>query len=168
MDTMSKIFKIFPLITFLFLFAVTTALASASLSVSSIGSVSTTPFYNEWWYTSENPTIQGTAVAGASVNIDVDGASSTVTASDAGTWSFYPTLLTTGDHAITIASGAESLTFTLHIGSTMPTSTATTAQPATGSAELLQAGMGTTTLMLLALGLLITTTGATLAFKYSR
>ena len=100
--------------------------------------------YTEWWYTQENPTLTGIAAAEATVEIDINGEKSEVTAAS-GNWSYSPTTLTTGDHVVTITTGEETYSFTLHAGQALPEDfvaggSGTGEVPATGHNQLL--GMG--------------------------
>lgn len=72
--------------------------------------------YGHWWYTSPQPVITGSAMANAAVTVDVDSSVSTVNANANGDWSFTPTTLNTGDHAIKLSSGGSTISFTLTIG----------------------------------------------------
>lgn len=127
---------------------------AASLAVTSIGALDTSAtFYSAWWYTSENPTLGGTAGESASVTIDIDGTVSTVNADAAGNWSFAPTTLTNGEHTVTITSGAENVTFKITIGSTVPADL-TSGTASTAPATLPDSGMGSATIFLAIAGLL--------------
>ncbi|QQS39334.1 hypothetical protein IPM62_01845 [Candidatus Woesebacteria bacterium] len=129
---------------------------AASLTVTSIGSLDTSgTFYPSWWYTKENPTLSGTAVAGSTVTVDIDTKATNTTANASGVWSLTPTTLTAGEHLVTVMSGSETVSFKLAIGNDVPASSAT--QSATPSATLPQtlpdAGFGGYTIALLVFGL---------------
>lgn len=105
--------------------------------------------YSEWWYTSERPTFMGTADPDASVNLKFGEDTHTVTADPSGQWNYYSTLIT-GDHVTTITSGDQTITFTLHLGQTMPTETTTetatvtdeSAVPVTGYNQVIGLSLG--------------------------
>lgn len=145
---------------------------AASLTLTSIGALSTEgSMYAEWWYTGTNPTLSGTASAGATVKVNVDGNEQTTTADGSGSWSMGTTM-SEGDHQITITSDGETYSFSLNIGSTMPdfgTTTTTTPQttssqpvPDTGSQQLLVLMVSTS---LLALGYIYIRNGRKGALK---
>lgn len=97
---------------------------AATLQLTSIGSVNTAGYtYSAWWYTSANPVLKGTAAPSAQVTITIDSSAQTITADTTGNWTYVPTTLIAGDHQIVIASAGEQYSFTLHIGSDVPTST---------------------------------------------
>lgn len=131
--------KTLPLLILLIvaLFVTTSSRAVAgAFSLTSIGALSTAgKVYSHWWYTAQNPLLTGTATAASEVTVTIDGAASLVTADSGGVWSFQTTMVD-GDHTVTIASGEETLSFTLTIGSTVPEDIATmsgTSVPTTGS-----------------------------------
>ncbi len=129
---------------------------AASLSLTQIGALSTGgAAYSEWWYTGTSPLLSGTAGEGATVEIMVGSDSHEVTADSSGNWS-YQSSMGEGDFSISITSGGESYSFTLHSGQTMPdtitggtsmeTTESTVSVPATGYPQLL--GMITATTLL--------------------
>lgn len=75
--------------------------------------------YKEWWYTGANPTFYGVAASGSTVSLKIAETTFTATIDAAGNWS-YPAKMEKGDYAIEISSGTEKLSFTLHLGQTMP------------------------------------------------
>lgn len=77
--------------------------------------------YSEWWYSTENPSLSGITTAGDSVSVTIDGTAGSATVDGSGNWSYSPTSLTAGDHTVAITGGAGSMSFTLHIGSSIPT-----------------------------------------------
>ncbi len=140
----------------LFLSAMVLAPSALALQLMTIGSSTvSSQTLSEWWYTSPNPTLTGTAAASSIVTITIDGTPSTVTADASGNWTYQPTLLTTGDHQVTIVGDGQTLTFTIHIGQTVPSTTTT----ASSSATLPVSGSGTQTLLLLGVGGLVLVTG---------
>ena len=114
------------------------ALAGA-FSLTSIGALSTAgKVYSHWWYTAQNPLLTGTATVASEVAVTIDGVADLVTTDSGGVWSFQTTMVD-GDHTVLIASGDETLSFTLTIGSTVPEDIATvsgTSVPTTGSVGL--------------------------------
>jgi len=121
----------------LFLFAVVFNLAHAANTVlSKIGIMELGGnAYTEWWYTEANPTLTGVAAAGAKVTITIDNVAAEVTADSAGNWTYSPTTLTTGDHTVSIASGTDAYTFTLHAGQNVPADLATGGTSGDGSTD---------------------------------
>ncbi len=117
---------------------------AADLSLTKIGSLSTNgAAYSEWWYTGTNPVISGTAEAGEDVEITVGSEKDTVTADSAGNWTY--SLTGTGDVKVSLVSGGDSYSFTIHLGQSVPTGTTkqttpsketTTPVPGTGSTQL--------------------------------
>jgi hypothetical protein len=125
-------------------FYIVAGLIAVALSVSpvfamelqSIGTSSvTSQALTQWNYTSENPTLTGTAAANSTVTITIDGGSTTVTVDSTGSWSYKPTTLTTGDHTVSIAGDTQTVTFTISIGTSGSSSASgsATTLPNTGS-----------------------------------
>lgn len=71
--------------------------------------------YNHLWYTNENITFTGIALANAQITAIIDGTSNTVTADSSGNWSYTATL-PAGDHQISFTSNEGTLSFTLTVG----------------------------------------------------
>ena len=108
-------------------------LYAASLSLTHIGSLATDgSTYSEWWYSTTNPLLKGTAEDGVEVKVSIDSQEYTTTADSSGMWS-YQTSLSSQDYSIVISSGGEQLSFTLHAGQSMDSSTTTTTQETTQS-----------------------------------
>lgn len=131
-----KYIKLFSAIICLF-FAFRTAFA-ATLTLTKIGALDLGgKTYSEWWYTGTKPTFVGSAANNATVAIKIGENSSTVTANASGIWTYYAAI-DKGDYKITVTSGTETLSFTLHLGQTMPdnavsqTSVSATGTPSTG------------------------------------
>lgn len=94
---------------------------AASLQLLKIGSLDLGGnMYSEWWYTGTKPTLYGKADSTASVDIKVGEVSSSVVADTSGNWS-YLLDKEPGDYNIELTSGAENITFTLHLGQNVPT-----------------------------------------------
>jgi hypothetical protein len=124
-----------------FALSVNFALA-ASLTLTKIGSleVGGKKISGQWTYTSTNPTLYGTAPAGARVTINIDGTDAAEVADESGNWHHYSEKLTNGNHQITISIDGESFSFSLYIGTGSPEGTAsagTNPVPITGSSSLL-------------------------------
>lgn len=119
--------------TILLLLSVRSAFA-AGLSLTYIGTLATNGAkYSHWWYTVANPTLKGTATPSAAVTVTIDGVVNTITADSTGIWTLAPTILTTGDHQISLSSGGETQVFTLTIGSSMPSQSSGSGTPSTAS-----------------------------------
>lgn len=148
MNKLAHLFLLLPISVFFFLASV---LPASALELQSIGSSTiTNQNLTQWWYTAENPRFVGTAVANSSVTITIDSVANTTTADDSGNWSFQPSTLTTGDHSVSITGDNQTRSFTIHIGSTAPSSTST---GASGSAQTLpQSGSTTMTLAMIGIG----------------
>lgn len=124
-------------ITLLLTFNLSSVFA-AGLTLTHIGSLETSGnTYSEWWYTGTEPVLKGTAEASSTVTILVNGEEYTTTADESGNWTFYSESLTEGDHEITLSSGEETYSFTLHLGQAVPSdlgSTTTETTASTGTA----------------------------------
>jgi len=89
---------------------------AGSLSLNRIGSLDLGgKVYSEWWYTGTKPTFYGTATESSSVTVSVDGDEATTSADSSGNWTYYLDK-ESGDYAIIISQGEESISFTLHLG----------------------------------------------------
>ena len=74
--------------------------------------------FNQWWYMPQQAVLKGTGSKGANIDVTVDGKFNTVKANVAdGTWSFDLGTLAVADHNIVVASGDQSYSFILTIGS---------------------------------------------------
>jgi hypothetical protein len=145
------------------LFAV--PVSAASLAVTKIGTLSTQPFYNEWWYTAENPALAGTGPETSEIQILINGVEGTTTSDALGNWTYQPTTLVTGDHTVLIQSGAESVSFVIHIGQGLPGSATTGGTTATdGTQTLPDSGVGMFTLIPILLGFGLIAFSAKFAF----
>lgn len=95
---------------------------AASLTLTKIGALDTGGnTYPQWWYTASSPVFAGTADAGATVNVTINGSSDAVTADSSGNWT-YASSLGEGDHNIMFESGGVSYSFLLSITPTLPES----------------------------------------------
>jgi hypothetical protein len=137
------------LIFILFVFLLSATLVrAAGLQLTSIGTLNISGKTNtEYWYAKVNPKLTGQADPSSIVSIIIDTSSYSASASATGAWSYTPTTLTTGDHDVSLTSGVDSLSFTLHIGSAAPTAT-----PSSSPKTLPVTGALSNTLLLLGLG----------------
>ncbi len=156
LSTKVCLFAITLIISTLFL----TKAFAANLTLDYIGAFSTDgKVYSDWWYTQSNPTLKGKATANSQVAVNTNGQISNVTADASGDWS-YGSSLAEGDHAVSISSGGETLSFNLHLGPNLPdtfisttTTTSTTLQstvsvPDTGSSGMLVLSLSLLTALL--------------------
>jgi len=73
---------------------------------------------DHWWYSGNQPTLKGEASPGADVIVEIDGTVLQVSADSAGEWVFTPTtVLSGGDHMVSIKGEGTEINFTLTIGS---------------------------------------------------
>jgi len=134
------------LITTLTAFSIYKVAYAADFALTQIGAMSTGgASYSEWWYTGNNPTFVGTSDADATVQYDVDGSTGSVTADSSGNWS-YNAGLDGGDHSVAFSSGGSTVSFTIHLGQSLPsdfggTTQSTTSVPDTGSYQALAASI---------------------------
>jgi len=147
---MPKILVAFVAAVAIFTLLISQVVASG-FQLTSIGSVDTTGLqYSEWWYQSPNPTLSGVTSSGGTVEVSVNGSVATVTADGNGEWT-TTTSTPEGDHTITLTSNGSVITFTLHIGQTMPDNIATAS--GTGSSTQPVAGNATPTMLLVMSGI---------------
>lgn len=117
----------------------TTEVMASGFNIDSIGNVETSgQQISHWWYTGTNVVIKGTAVAGATVNTNVDGVTSSVTVDDSGSWTFSPGDLGEGDKVMVFDSNGSEIKFTLTLGTDKVDwnavgSSSSSALPATGT-----------------------------------
>jgi Big-like domain-containing protein len=138
----------------LFLLIASPALASG-FQLQYIGGLDTQgATYSEWWYSTENPSLSGITTAGDSVSVTIDGTANSATVDASGNWSYSPSTLTAGDHTVAITGSAGSLSFTLHIGSTIPANVT-----APSASDMPVAGIIDSTLALWLVGGLLLTLG---------
>ncbi len=115
-------------ITFAFLFATSLVIAS-ELTITKIGTLAVSKRFNQWWFSGTRPTFEGIGSKGANIDITIDGVFKTIKAgADNGLWKYTPDKdLEPKDHSVIIASGDDSYSFTLTIGSDMPAPTGNSA-----------------------------------------
>ena len=90
---------------------------AGGFNLKSIGQVNTSgQQISHWWYVGLNPTITGEAVAGSAVTVSVDGVETSVTADEAGNWTYNPGTLSAGDHKIILTNSGSTISFTLTLG----------------------------------------------------
>ncbi|HLD51099.1 hypothetical protein A3K34_01755 [candidate division WWE3 bacterium RIFOXYC1_FULL_40_10] len=89
--------------------------------------------YSEWWYTGTFPTFFGTGTPDATIVLTMQGDSYQTKVNSSGDWS-YSTNLPKGDFPIELVQDTQKISFTLHLGQSVPTTTpATTTTPETTS-----------------------------------
>lgn len=139
-----------------------------ALTIDTIGTTSV-PNGNpgtDWYYTSENPSLSGTAAANSSVTVTIDGTAYPVTVNSTSNWSYVPTTLTNGDRAVVVTGDSQTLSFTLHVGQNVPTSSTSTS---TSSGQTLPvSGALENTLMLLGGGAILIVAGWKLSTAINR
>jgi hypothetical protein len=89
--------------------------------------------YPEWWYTGVRPTLYGVGANSTNVDIKIGENTYSTTSNSAGAWE-YATQIDTGDYNIEISQGSEKLSFTLHLGQSVPENTVASTQEATQAA----------------------------------
>lgn len=119
------------------------------LTLTKIGTLSTIGAdYSLVSYTGAVPGLEGTATPAATVAVKVNSTTTNVIAATAsGIWTFTPASLNSGDNAIVITSGAQSISFTIRYNMSVtptPTSTmsAVTELPDSGVWENIALGVG--------------------------
>jgi len=96
-------------------------LFASGFQLKNIGGLSTAgKLYDHWWYANGNITFTGEGVAGSQVEATIDGATETVSVSEAGQWSYTPAPLADGDHQVSFTSQGSTVAFTLTIGGEIP------------------------------------------------
>jgi len=76
---------------------------------------------NHWWYEPQRVILKGTGSKGANIDVTLDGVFNVTKASvENGSWQYDMGTLSVADHNVIIASGAESHSFILTIGSAPP------------------------------------------------
>lgn len=89
--------------------------------------------YPEWWYTGASPTFVGLGDLDTPVTVKIGDNSYTATPDAAGAWSLATTL-ENGDYDVEISQGESKISFLLHLGQSMPTTTTTSgSEPAAGT-----------------------------------
>lgn len=147
--------------------AVAAAMTLDSIGVSSIGGRR----ISSWTYSGKNPALVGTTDPSSTVTVTIAGTDYTATADASGNWSYLPTTLTTtGTYPITLASGSDTLSFTLDLTVASGSAT-TTAKGGTTSGELVlpdelpQTGSLQQTVLLMGTGLGLTVAGILFYWK---
>ena len=126
------------------------AVSASGFYIETIGSMDVQgTAYPQYWYSGTNPTITGKAPADSTITITIDGTSGTTTSDATGVWSYQVTAVE-GDHLVTLATdAANSYTFTLTIGEM----TESSGGGAISTPDMPAAGVGTPTVILLAVGI---------------
>lgn len=115
--------SLFTLTIFVLVFSVFSGFLAqaAGFELTKIGSLGTNgAMYTEWWYTVENPALQGMGAQNSTVTIKIDTNTYKVDTDSSGAWTYYPTTLTNGDHKLDLSNSAGSYAFTLHVGQDLP------------------------------------------------
>lgn len=130
---------------------------AATLTLDKIGALGTDgKVYSEWWYTGTDPVLTGKSSSNSTVSISVDGSSSDVSANSEGIWAYYLDV-GAGDHNLVITSEGETLSFLLHLGQTLPTSTGTTTGVSESTTPVPETGVPQ--VLLITLSLMLMTAG---------
>ena len=154
---------IYIFLAFLLIFPI--RLLASGVSLTYIGGLNTqSKTYGQWWYSSANPILKGTADPSSTITIGINSLEYTTTADATGNWSYQPTTLDQGEHNVQIKSGDFIYGFVLHIGSTLPDNLSTTATaPETSSQTLPVAGNFELSLLFLVLASALIFSGISLA-----
>ena len=76
---------------------------------------------NQWWYEPQRVILKGTGSRGANIDVTLDGKFNVTKANvDNGAWQFDLGTLSVADHNVIVASGDQSYSFILTIGSSPP------------------------------------------------
>lgn len=77
--------------------------------------------FNQWWYEPQRVVLKGTGSRGANIDVTLNGKFNVVKASvDDGSWKFDAGTLEIADHNVIVASGDQSYSFILTVGSPKP------------------------------------------------
>jgi len=77
--------------------------------------------FNQWWYEPQRVILKGTGSRGANIDVTLDGKFNVTKASvDNGAWKYDLGTLEIADHNVIVASGDQSYSFILTIGSAPP------------------------------------------------
>ncbi|MFH2118428.1 MAG: hypothetical protein ABII10_01685 [Candidatus Paceibacterota bacterium] len=161
---MKKLAQILTVFMIALVFSASVVLA-ATLAVTSIGGVTVSGTLTSFTTTKTSPTFIGTATNGATIDITIDDLMVAATADATGNWSYTPTSLTIGAHAVEIASNLETISFTLTVGddatstSTSSSTTTTESGTSTSTAELPQSGSVENTFLVIAAGMFLIGSG---------
>jgi len=148
--------KICPFLISLLLTLSVSAVFAADLSLTNIGALATSgKTYSEWWYTGTLPLLKGTAESSSDVTVTINDEQFSTSADDSGAWSFYSEKLIEGEHSVSIGSGDQTYSFTLHLGQGLPSdlgatseTTQSTVVPATGTGQLVALVAGISAIVL--------------------
>jgi len=147
-----------PLVVFLITALVTMACSQnltygGSGLVSSVGGATFIQGATQFWVTSTTPTFTGITSASAAVTGTVGSQAISATADASGNWSWTPTTALSGDNAVTVTSGATTVSFTLTIGD-LPANIASSS-----AGTLAPAGSINPTVWILAVGTILISAG---------
>ncbi|MBI1869360.1 hypothetical protein HYS11_00115 [Candidatus Gottesmanbacteria bacterium] len=111
---MVKLLGVLVIIFSIYIFLTSHALA-ATLFLKSVGGVTAKTGQTKYTTWVSSPTFVGTTLPNTIVNIVVDTVSASVTADGGGNWNYTPGYLSLGEHQASVASGKDSLAFTITI-----------------------------------------------------
>ncbi|MDZ7587276.1 MAG: Ig-like domain-containing protein [Patescibacteria group bacterium] len=95
--------------------------SASGFQLKSIGALDVTGAVSqEWWYSTANPQFSGLTTVGSTVTVKIDAVDYQATVDGVGNWTYTPSTLTEGDHAVSLNSSAGAQSFTLHIGQNIP------------------------------------------------
>lgn len=120
---MNKYFISF--LTLLLALTITLPVFAEEFVLSNIGGLVTQgKKYNQWWYEPQAVVLKGTGSRGANIDITIDGKFNVTKASATdGTWKYDMGTLEIADHTVIVASGDQSYSFILTIGTGQPADT---------------------------------------------
>lgn len=160
------------LIAFLIIFPIlfTTKVKAAALQITGLGTMDVTGLdlggsLTTYTYSGGTFALAGLASPSAVVSVTIDDVSQTATADEEGSWSTLISSLTEGEHQFNISSNAETLDFVLTIGTSV--TGGETAEVATTSSTLPEAGSTTASILFLAFAMLSIGLGLTIKAKQS-
>lgn len=80
--------------------------------------------YNQWWYEPQTVVLKGMGSRGANIDVTIDGKFNVTKASATdGSWKYDMGTLAIADHTVIVASGDQSYSFILTIGTAQPPDT---------------------------------------------
>jgi len=160
------------LIAFLIIFPIlfTTKVKAAALQITGLGTMDVTGLdlggsLTTYTYSGGTFALAGLASPSAVVSVTIDDVSQTATADEEGSWSTLISSLTEGEHQFNISSNTETLDFVLTIGTSA--TSGETAEVATTSSTLPEAGSTTASILFLAFAMLSIGLGLTIKAKQS-
>ena len=102
---------------------ITQPVFAEDLILTDIGGLSTQgKKFNQWWYEPQKVVLKGWGSKGANIDVTLDGKFNVTKANgENGFWSYDLGTLTIADHNVIVASGNQSYSFILTIGTAAPT-----------------------------------------------